>query len=530
MQRYARLSSVIVTVFLIASFLFAFPTASLEAASKPKLAGSSALTTEELKAAYEAARTGGDKVRILVVPGHEPMYGGAQYAGYYEREFVVPLSEKIAAELRTDPNLEVIVARDQSDWNSSLDRYFDRNAKAIKKFVTTHKKEMKKLLRRGKVEANEEQAGHNSAPTDVAYRLYGITKWSNENDIDLMIHVHLNDAGDRRGDAPGAYTGLSVYVPYDEYGNSEASIAVAEEVFDRLTDITAKSTLALEDKGIVEDAELIALGSHNTSAVPSILIEYGYIYEPKFTDMNVQPAVFTDYAYQTARGISDFFGGTTGGTYATKALPYTWRTDVATLPFAARGEGASTTPVVTSDVALYALQHALAEEGFYPQRPSTLINCPIDGRMSSCVTEALMAYQTAHSLPASGTLDTATRNALNQKYGAGVYVPQTVAVAPPATVAPVTVAAPSTSCVAFTTSLELESTDADTKGQVSRLQRMLAQHPTIYPGGKITGYFGPATDKAVKAFQVKQGITKEGSAGYGVVGPATGKALLTACK
>lgn len=528
MQRYARLSSIILTIFLIASFIFAFPTASLEAAAKPKLAGDSALTTEALKAKYAAAQAGGDKVRILVVPGHEPMYGGAQYAGYYERELVVPLSEKLAAELRKDPNLEVIVARDQSDWNSTFDRYFDRNMKTIKKFVESHKKEMKKLLRRGKVDENEEQAGHNAAPTDVAYRLYGITKWSNENDIDLMIHVHLNDAGDRRGDAPGAYTGLSIYVPYDEYGNSEASIDVAKEVFDRLTDITAKSTLALEDKGIVEDAELIALGSHNTSAVPSILIEYGYIYEPKFTDIAVQPAVFSDYAYQTARGVRDFFGVSNGGTYNTTALPYTWKSDVAVLPFASR-EG-STTPIVTGSVALYALQHALAKEGFYPMRPSTLINCPIDGRMSACVTEALTAYQTAHSLPASGTLDVATRNALNQTYGAGVYVPETAPVAPAVTVTPAATVTSSAACVPFTMSLELESTDAATKGQVSQLQRILAKDKTLYPEGKVTGYFGPATDKAVKAFQVKQGIAKPGSTGYGVVGPTTGKALFAACK
>lgn len=526
MQRYARLSSIVITILLIASFLFAFPTASLEAASKPKLAGSSALTTEELKTAYEEAEAGGDKVRILVVPGHEPTYGGAQYGGYYERELAVILSEKLATELRTDPNLEVIVARTQTDWHSTLDRYFDRNTKSIKKFVETHKKEMKKLLRRGKADENEEQAGHNRAPDDVAYRLYGITKWSNENDIDLMVHVHLNDAGDRRGDAPGAYTGLSIYVPYKEYGNSEASKDIAEDVFDRLTDITAKSTLAIEDKGVVEDAELIALGSHNTSAVPSILIEYGYIYEPKFTDPRVQPAVFTDYAYQTARGIRDFFGAGAVGTYNTKSLPYTWRTDVAALPFASRE--ASSTPA-GGDMGLYALQHALAVEGFYPQRPSTLINCPIDGHMSACVTDALTAYQIARGIPVSGTLDVTTRNALNKTYGAGVYVPETVTVAPVVPTAPVTVT-PSSICVAFTTSLELESTDADTKGQVSRLQKILAQDKAIYPEGKVTGYFGPATDKAVKAFQTKRGIAKAGSTGYGVVGPATGKALIAACK
>lgn len=535
MYRYSRHWSIVIAVLLIASFLFAFPTSSLEAATKPKFAGDSALSTEDLKAAYAEATAGGDKVRILVVPGHEPTYGGAQYAGYYERELVVMLSEKLATELRSDPNLEVLVARDQSDWNSDLDRYFGRNLKAIKKFVDTHKKEMKKLLRRGKVEENEEQAGHNVAPGDVAYRLYGITKWSNENDVDLMIHVHLNDAGDRNGDAPGAYTGLAIYIPYEAFGNAEASREVAEEVFDRLTQVTAKSTLAIEDKGIVEDDELIALGSNNTSAVPSMLIEYGYIYEPKFTDQNVRDMVFSDYSYQTARGISDFFGRNAGGTYNTRALPYTWSSDtVAALepqPYASADLGTTTpstapSPTPAASPAVYALQHALKIEGFYPARPSTLINCPIDGRTGSCVTDALKAFQGARGIKQSGTLDAATRNLLNAKYSVGPFIPAT----DPVVVAQPTVPTAASSCTPFTTSLELESTDADTKGQVTRLQKVLAQDKTVYPEGKVTGYFGPATDKAVKAFQVKNGIAKTGSTGYGIVGPATGKALIALCK
>ena len=535
MYRYSRHWSIALAVLLIASFLFAFPTSYLQAAAKPKIAGADALTVEELQAAYEEAAAGGKKVRVMIVPGHEPMYGGAQYAGYYERELVVMLAEKLATELRSDPNLEVLVARGSSDWNRDLSQYFKRNMKSIEKFVATHKKEFKRQLRRGKVEENEAQAGHNVAPGDVAYRLYGITKWSNENDVDLMIHVHLNDAGDRRGGAPGAYTGLSIYVPYKEFGNAEASREVAEEVFDRLTDITAKSTLPIEDAGIVEDQELIALGSHNTAAVPSLLIEYGYIYEPKFTDQNVRDMVFSDYAYQTARGVGDFFGRDASGTYSTRALPYTWGSDVVALapqPYAFAGiaEAASSTaqaPASVASPAVYALQHALALEGFYPSRPSSLINCPIDGRTGPCVTEALMAFQKARGIRASGTLDAATRNLLNAKYAAGPFVPAVDPVAPPRPTPTATVPA---SCVAFTTSLESGSTDADTKGQVSRLQKMLAMDATIYPEGKVTGYFGPATDKAVKAFQTKHGIAKAGSAGYGVVGPATGKTLLAGCK
>lgn len=42
-------------------------------------------TVAELVQAYADAGNGGQKVRILVVPGHEPGFGGAVYQGVYER-------------------------------------------------------------------------------------------------------------------------------------------------------------------------------------------------------------------------------------------------------------------------------------------------------------------------------------------------------------------------------------------------------------------------------------------------------------
>jgi peptidoglycan hydrolase-like protein with peptidoglycan-binding domain len=45
--------------------------------------------------------------------------------------------------------------------------------------------------------------------------------------------------------------------------------------------------------------------------------------------------------------------------------------------------------------------------------------------------------------------------------------------------------------------------------------------PEIYPEAKVTGYFGPATLKAVQRFQEKYGVATAASSGYGLVGPAT---------
>ncbi|MFH1393044.1 MAG: peptidoglycan-binding domain-containing protein [Patescibacteria group bacterium] len=56
---------------------------------------------------------------------------------------------------------------------------------------------------------------------------------------------------------------------------------------------------------------------------------------------------------------------------------------------------------------------------------------------------------------------------------------------------------------------------------VSNLQTALKTDSSIYPGGKVTGYFGPATLLAIKKFQEKYGIASEGQSGYGNVGPKT---------
>ena len=56
---------------------------------------------------------------------------------------------------------------------------------------------------------------------------------------------------------------------------------------------------------------------------------------------------------------------------------------------------------------------------------------------------------------------------------------------------------------------------------VRDLQELLAQDPSIFPEGSVTGFFGPATEKALKRFQKKHGIDQ-----VGVLGPLTQARLL----
>ncbi|OHA85535.1 MAG: hypothetical protein A2591_03985 [Candidatus Yonathbacteria bacterium RIFOXYD1_FULL_52_36] len=106
--------------------------------------------------------------------------------------------------------------------------------------------------------------------------------------------------------------------------------------------------------------------------------------------------------------------------------------------------------------------------------------------------------------------------------------PSTTAAIPaiPATpTTPTTSTPPTTHYQPLTRALTLGSRGDD----VTTLQQMLAQDPTIYQG-EITGYYGPLTQAAVERFQIQHAIVSSGSpstTGYGAVGPSTRAQLNT---
>ncbi|NUQ57302.1 MAG: peptidoglycan-binding protein [Candidatus Paceibacter sp.] len=64
--------------------------------------------------------------------------------------------------------------------------------------------------------------------------------------------------------------------------------------------------------------------------------------------------------------------------------------------------------------------------------------------------------------------------------------------------------------------------------RVEILQNMLARDPEIYPEGKVTGFYGPATVRAVQRFQKKYGLVGAGTpdtTGFGLAGPKTREKL-----
>lgn len=363
---------------LLISFLFATPAL--------------AATTADLQAKYQTALKGGEKVKVLIVPGHEPGFGGTDYQGVYERDVNVAIANALAAQLKTDPRLSVTVARDGTSWNAALTDYFAKEWDSIGEFIQSHKAQ---TTTTSDVSSSGFQASHNTAPTDVAMRLYGITKWANENGVDLAIHVHLNDSGDFN------QSGFAIYVPDASFGNAAPSQALGVKIASELNRYNATSSLAIENLGVTADKDLIAVGAYNTADFPSVLVEYSYIYEGKIQNPVILPLAERDFANSTYRGIERFFG---------RPVAYY---DTLTLPHRFTSSPAQN----TTSAEVYSLQQGLRRLNLYPPGGGYFYDCPVGGYFGDCTISALKAFQKSKGIEQTGTLGPRTRAALNAYWG-----------------------------------------------------------------------------------------------------------------
>lgn len=361
----------------------------------------------EIKAKY--ARNGSffgekeDKVKILIVPGHEPDYGGAEYANIKEREMVVDLANNLKSFIQGNDRYEVYVTRNKYSWENTFSDYFTNNWNDIVAWTKENKKEMEHLERIGEYHPVVAEVKHNVAPPNVAWRLFGISKWSNENDVDIIIHVHFNDHPGHSKYSPGWYSGFAIYVPEDQFFNSTTTKALANSVFNRLKKFNAVSNMPGEMAGIVESPDLIAVGAYNSINAPSMLIEYGYIYEPQFTNENLRDLAIKDLAFQTYLGLQDFFDDknpiNNNVTYDTLIMPHVWDNKV------------------TEAKEVYSLQTALVVDGVYPPVNKSLNDCPRTGVIGSCTKSAIEAFQKKRGISGeNGELGPKTLQELNRLY------------------------------------------------------------------------------------------------------------------
>lgn len=359
------------------------------------------ITVEKLRSDYAAlnlpAASSTSPMRILIVPGHEPDLGGTAFGGMYERDVAVAIADNLAALLARNPHYAVMVARTKDAWHPILQSYFDTHANDIEAFRQAQTLSMQSHIAAGDILPQADQMYHNTAPSITIEHLYGINKWTSENHYDLTIHLHVNDYAGRPYNKAGTYSGFAIYVPNHQFSNGPASIAVGKAIAARLNANHATSTLPAEAAGVIEDQDLIAIGSNNSADDAALLIEYGYIYEPQFVTASVRPVALEDYAYETYLGLQDFFHDPIPS-LGTDAFPYDWSK--------VSGYRGETGP------GIYALQAALHREYFYPPMGRSLSDCSLSGKFGPCTRDSVVAYQKAHHITPTGILGPATRAAL----------------------------------------------------------------------------------------------------------------------
>ncbi|MFH1170066.1 MAG: N-acetylmuramoyl-L-alanine amidase [Candidatus Vogelbacteria bacterium] len=260
------------------------------------------VTPESLRARYATG-----KFTILLVPGHDLEYPGAIYGKLREADLNLALAAKLKADLEKIGGLRVLTTRNLTTggYESEFADYFARERDAINSFRSQLRAKFASLIARGDVEPPNQAVYHNFAPAEVSTRLYGINRWANDHGVDLTLHIHFNDYPGRR--AGPKYHGFSIYIPERQLPNARASRDLAEAVQRELKLIAPISNFSGESGSPIEDQELIAVGANGSRLSASFLVEYGYIYEPQFTNLTRRTQTLNILAQRTADGIKNYF-------------------------------------------------------------------------------------------------------------------------------------------------------------------------------------------------------------------------------
>ncbi|MEA1929332.1 MAG: N-acetylmuramoyl-L-alanine amidase [Patescibacteria group bacterium] len=341
------------------------------------------------------------QLKILLVPGHDNEYGGAEFRGIKEADLNLLLAEKLFKFIDKDPHFRVYTARefDDGEYLPALKRTFEVGGQHIIAFRRDLQNDFNRLLESGRVSTPAEQVHHNFAPSEVSFRLYGINKWANDKQHDLTLHLHFNDYPRRRSSQVGHYTGFAIYAPEKQYPNAAASLALAESIGRQLEQTVAVSDLPMEDGGIIEDQELIAIGANASRRGAALLIEYGYIYESAWQYPETRDALLDELAWQTYQGLKQYFD------------PEVVANDTLLLPYPIEehlSEG------LRGKRSVLALQKVLQRSGLYPPNGRSFNECPINGNFGPCVRAAVKAFQVQHQISSTGYVGDRTLEKLRE--------------------------------------------------------------------------------------------------------------------
>ena len=171
-------------------------------------------------------------------------------------------------------------------------------------WVADMKKKMLAKINTGEMELIDPNMKHNDATSSAVLFLYGTNKWIAENNIDLVLHVHFNSNPKINGKP--VFRGYCMYVPEKQYSNSTSSKIFANYLNNEISKIEKPSNMLQEKNTIIEDQKLIATGNYDTLKIPSVVIEYAYIYEPMMLSSSTRNSFLETAASSTATAINNY--------------------------------------------------------------------------------------------------------------------------------------------------------------------------------------------------------------------------------
>lgn len=135
------------------------------------------------------------------------------------------------------------------------------------------------------------------------------------------------------------------------------------------------------------------------------------------------------------------------------------------------------------------------------------------GYFGPATMRAVQAFQKKYGLPTIGAVGPQTRAKIAEVFGSA---PASAATPAPAAVS----VTPSGAAIGALPSRTINQ--GERSDEVKLLQEVLAQDKDIYPEATVSGFYGPATTRAVQKFQLKHGlITSLTDQGSGRFGPKT---------
>lgn len=346
-----------------------------------------------------------NEFRVLIVPGHDndPSSGGAEFGGLREADLNVELSQELLKVFNADQHFNTQITRDKNNYIEPFLSFFTNNREDILQFRTAAKANMESEIAADRIIRIVTDRPDTSE--ENAIKLYGINKWATDNSIDLILHPHFNDYPGRYGDIAGEHSGFALYIPEHQMPNFLVSRGVAQPLFEQLKKIFPVSNHPKEKAGLVEDQELIAIGANTNlkNDIASLIIEYGYLYEPQWLNPETRGVILKELAHQTYWGLKKYFGekgeSLPGGKNPT---PYTWANELSV--------------GIKNNRDIMALQIALTKDGLYPPPFLYRNDCPISGTFGRCTYRSLKNFQGKLGLPQSGQVDGPTLKKLNEVY------------------------------------------------------------------------------------------------------------------